>query len=131
MTNDPVADLMTNLRNAIERKKDTIEISSSKVLEAITKILEKEGYINNYEVEEKEGAFKKLILNLKYVNNESAIKHLERVSKPGLRVYVGYKDIPRIRNGLGMSIITTSKGIVSGKEARREKIGGEFMLKIW
>jgi len=130
MINDPIADMLTRIRNAIPRRKKTVLIPSNKILIGIAKILKSEKFIEDFEINNTENKHE-LILKLKYVNNESAISHLERVSKPGLRIYIGYRDIPRIKNGLGVAILTTSKGILTDKQARQNKIGGELIAKIW
>ncbi len=132
MTNDPIADMLTRMRNAIARSKRDVSMPSSKMLESIASIFEKEGFINNYEVSEIEGKpQKQLTINLKYVNGVSAISMLKRISKPGLRIYKSYKDIPRVRNGLGVAVISTSQGIMSGNDAQKDKIGGELLAEIW
>jgi len=109
-----------------------VAVPTTKMLEAICVILEKEGFIHGYKTEQAKGEPQgKLIVNLKYVNGESAITHTERVSKPGLRNYMGYREIPVVRRGIGMAVLSTSKGIMTGKQAKTEKIGGELLLKIW
>lgn len=132
MTNDPIADMLTRMRNAIARSKRNVSMPSSKMLESIAAILEKEGFVNSSEVKEIEGnPQKELTIELKYVNGVSAITSLKRISKPGLRIYLGYKDIPKVRNGLGIAVISTSKGVMAGNEARKDKIGGELLAEIW
>lgn len=132
MTNDPIADMLTRVRNAIARGKSNVVMPSSRMLESIAKILELEGFINSSDLVEVEGKPQKdLNVNLKYVNGVSAITQLIRISKPGLRTYVGYKDIPKIRSGLGITVLSTSRGIMSGDQAKKEKIGGELLAKVW
>jgi small subunit ribosomal protein S8 len=133
MTNDPISDMLARIKNAIDREKRSITLPSSRMLESIAKVLENEGFINSYEVDinDDNPSLRNLTITLKYVNNQSAIEHLERVSRPGLRKYVGYKDIPSIKNKIGLAIVSTSKGIMSGQNAIQDKIGGEFLAKIW
>ncbi|MBN1331305.1 30S ribosomal protein S8 [Candidatus Dojkabacteria bacterium] len=133
MVNDPIADFLTRIRNAIARKQKTLNVPSTKMLEAIAAILKEEGYILDYKVEEpkEKEVQKQLNLKLKYINGESAIKELIRISKPGVRIYSGYRDIGRIKYGLGISILTTPKGLLTGKKAKEEQVGGELLCKIW
>lgn len=126
MTNDTLADFLTRIRNASERKTREIVAPNSRMVKAVSEILKTENYIENFEVIDNE-----IKISLKYINKEPAITHLERVSKPGLRIYVGYGDIPRVLNGLGISILSTSKGIMTGTKAKLEKVGGELLCKIW
>lgn len=126
MTNDTLADFLTRIRNASERKTREIVAPNSRMVKAVSEILKTENYIENFEVIDNE-----IKISLKYVNKEPAITHLERISKPGLRIYIGYGDIPRVLNGLGISILSTSKGIMTGTKAKLEKIGGELLCKIW
>ncbi|MBD3280247.1 30S ribosomal protein S8 [Candidatus Dojkabacteria bacterium] len=131
MVNDPIADFITRLRNAIERKKESLSVPSSKILEAIASILKDEGFILDYNVEVGDGPQKELTLDLKYVNGKPTISKLTRVSKPGVRIYSGYKDLARVKHGLGISILTTPKGVMTGKKAREEQVGGELLCTIW
>lgn len=128
---DPIADMLTRIRNAgTARRSDTV-MPSSKMLVAIAKILEQEGYIAGWDVRE-DKPFNKLVIYLKYGSDRThAIRNLKRVSKPGLRVYAGKGEIPRVRNGLGIAIVSTSQGIVSGQEARRRGIGGEVLCTVY
>ena len=131
---DPIADYLTRLRNAIKAQHRVVEIPSSKLKKEITKILFDQGYILNYKFVEEENSPRGTIkIALKYdnVDNVSAIKCLTRVSRPGLRQYTGYKDMPRVLNGLGIAIISTSKGVMTNKEAKNQKIGGEVLCYVY
>ncbi len=129
---DPIADYLTRLRNAIQAKHRVVEIPASNLKKEITKILLDKGYILNYKFVE-EGPQGSIKIALKYdpVNKVNAIKKLLRVSKPGLRKYAGYKDIPRVLNGLGIAVLSTSKGVMTDKEARDLKIGGEVLCYVY
>ena len=123
---DPIADYLTRLRNAIQAKHRVVEIPASNLKKDITKILFEKGYILNYKFVE-DGPQGSIMIALKYdpVNKVNAIKKLKRVSSPGLRQYVGHKDMPRVLNGLGIAILSTSNGVMTDKEAREQKMGGE------
>lgn len=128
---DPIADLLTRIRNANQMRYNEVVVPSSKVKMEIIKILKNEGYIANYKVEKGE-VQDNTIITLKYgKNKERVISGLKRISKPGLRVYAKAEEIPTVLNGLGISIISTSKGIMTGKEARKENLGGEVLAYIW
>ncbi len=129
---DPIADYLTRLRNAIMAHHRVVEVPASNMKKAITKILFEKGYILNYKFME-DGPQGTIKVALKYdpVTKQSAIKNLKRVSTPGLRQYTGYKDMPRVINGLGIAIISTSKGVMTNKEAVAEKIGGEVLCYIY
>ena len=126
MYTDPIADYLTRVRNAQMARHKVVEIPASSIKKEITKILEDKGYILSHKFEDdgKQGIIK---IALKYVNNAPAIKKIERVSTPGLRKYVGASELPRVLNGLGIAILSTSKGVISDKEARNENIGGEVL----
>ena len=132
MITDPIADYLTRLRNAIMANHRVVEVPSSNIKRDITRILFEKGYITNYKVEEdnKQGMLK---IALKYhpESKKCAIKHIERVSRPGLRRYVGVDEMPRVLNGLGIAIISTSQGIMTDKEARVKKVGGEVLCYIY
>ena len=130
---DPIADYLTRLRNAIKAQHRVVEIPSSKLKKEITKILFDQGYILNYKFVEDGTPAGAIKIALKYdsVDHVSAIKCLTRVSRPGLRQYTGYKDIPRVLNGLGIAIISTSKGVMTNKQAKAEKIGGEVLCYVY
>ena len=131
MVNDIIADMLTRIRNAVAMKYKTVEVLSSKMTKEIATILTNEGYIDGFE-EKNEGASKTLTLNLKYgQRKENVITGLKRISKPGLRVYVKCDEVPKVLNGLGIAIISTSKGIMTDKEARKENLGGEVLAYIW
>jgi len=128
---DPIADMLTRIRNAIMAKHDSVLVPSSRIKLSIARILKEEGFINDYEV--LRGKPHRVIkLNLKYSDhNHSVISGLERVSKPGLRVYAQRKEIPRVYGGLGIAIVSTSKGVKTGHQAWRQGIGGELLCYIW
>ncbi len=129
---DPIADYLTRMRNAIKAQHRVVEVPASNLKKEITKILFEKGYILNYKIVE-EGVQGTIKIALKYdpVNKVNAIKKLERISTPGLRRYTGYKEMPRVLNGLGIAIISTSKGVMTDKEARELKIGGEVLCYIY
>jgi small subunit ribosomal protein S8 len=129
---DPIADYLTRVRNAIMAGHRVVEIPASNLKKEITKILLEKGYILNYKFVE-EGPQGSIKIALKYdpVNKVNAIKKLIRVSSPGLRKYVGYKDLPRVLNGLGVAVVSTSKGVMTDKEARELKVGGEVMCYVY
>ena len=127
---DPIADMLTRIRNAIMVRHDSVLIPASKMKMAIAKILKEEGFITDYTV--LKGSPQRMIkIVLKYIDGQPAVAGLERVSKPGLRVYAGRGEIPRVYGGLGITIISTSKGVMSGQEAWRQNLGGELLCCIW
>ena len=130
---DPIADYLTRLRNAIMSHHRVVEVPSSNMKKQINKILFEKGYILNYKFIEGETPGGTIKIALKYdpVDKVCAIKNLKRVSRPGLRQYTGYKDMPRVLNGLGIAILSTSKGLMTDKEARVQKIGGEVLCYIY
>ena len=131
---DPIADYLTRLRNAINAQHRVVEIPSSKLKKEITKILFNQGYILNYKfVESEDSPVSTIKIALKYdsVDKVHAIKCLTRVSRPGLRQYTGYKNMPRVLNGLGIAILSTSKGVMTNKEAKAQKIGGEVLCYVY
>ena len=131
MVNDIIADMLTRIRNAVAMRYKTVTVLSSKMTKEISRILESEGYIEGYEVV-KDGVKETLTLNLKYgARKEKVITGLKRISKPGLRVYVQAHEVPRVLNGLGIAIVSTSKGIMTDKEARKANLGGEVLAYIW
>ena len=128
---DPIADMLTRIRNANSAKHQTVDVPVSKMKTAIADILKEEGYIKGYEIVD-DGKQGMIRITLKYgANKEKVISGLERVSKPGLRVYAGADELPRVLKGLGIAIISTSKGIMTDKNARREHTGGEVLAYIW
>ena len=131
-TNDPIADMLTRIRNANTAKHDTVDVPASRMKLAIADILVKEGYIAKYDVLE-DGAFKTIRITLKYGadKNEKIITGLKRISKPGLRIYAGSQDIPRVLGGLGIAILSTNQGVITDKEARKLHVGGEVLAFVW
>ena len=128
---DPLADMLTRIRNATMVKYDSVEMPKSKIKVNVAKVLQEEGYIAGWEVTD-EGPQGTLIINLKYgPNGESVITGLKRVSKPGLRQYAGADAIPTVLNGLGVSIVSTSQGLMSDRAARRANTGGEVLCQVW
>jgi small subunit ribosomal protein S8 len=128
---DPVADMLTRIRNAINARHQKVDIPASRLKLEIARILKEEGYIANYKASEEEG-HKLLRVYLKYgSNNEAAISNVERVSRPGCRVYVGRTDIPRVLGGMGINILTTPKGVMTGRQARKQGLGGELLCQVW
>jgi len=130
MVNDSVGDFLARIKNALERKKKIILVPNSKILEKIGEILVTEGFIKEINAKEKDGR-SMLEVSLKYDKKDPVIQGIKRVSKPGVRVYSGYKDVPTVLSGQGIVILTTSKGIMTGKSAKLEKVGGELLCKIW
>ena len=129
---DPIADMLTRIRNANTAKHDTVDVPASKMKIAIANILLDEGYIEKYDLIE-EGAFQTIRITLKYAENKNIriISGLKRISKPGLRVYAGKEELPKVLGGLGIAIISTNKGVITDKQARKEKVGGEVLAYIW
>lgn len=128
---DPIADLLTRIRNALVARHDRVDVPASKIKVSIVRILKEEGYIKNFKVikDNKQGILR---VFLKYTDdNKPVIQGIRRVSKPSRRIYVGSGDVPPVLSGLGIGIITTSKGVLSDKEARRQNIGGEFVCSVW
>ena len=132
MVNDRIADMLTRIRNANQMKYDTVEVLGSNMIECIAKILKTEGYISDYKVNKSESG-DTITLNLKYGEGkkERVIVGLKRISKPGLRVYAKHDELPRVLNGLGIAIISTSNGLMTDKEAREKQLGGEVLAYIW
>ena len=129
---DPIADMLTRIRNANTAKHDTVDVPSSKMKLAIADILLKEGYIKKYDIIE-DGNFKTIRIELKYGKdkNEKIISGIKRISKPGLRIYVGKDELPKVLGGLGIAILSTNQGIITDKEARKLKVGGEVLAFVW
>ena len=129
---DPIADMLTRIRNANTAKHDTVDVPASKMKIAIADILVDEGYIAKYDLVE-DGSFKTLHITLKYGvdKNEKVTSGIKRISKPGLRVYANTEDIPRVLGGLGIAILSTNKGVVTDKEARKLGVGGEVLCFVW
>ena len=129
---DPIADMLTRIRNANTAKHDTVDVPMSKMKLAIANILVDEGYIAKYDIVE-EGIFKTIHITLKYGvdKNEKVITDLKRISKPGLRVYASNDKLPRVLGGLGIAILSTNKGVITDKEARKQNVGGEVLAFVW
>ncbi len=131
-TSDPIADMLTRIRNANTAKHDTVDVPASKMKIAIANILLDEGYIRRYDLVD-EGNFQNIRIELKYGadKNEKIITGLKRISKPGLRVYAGKEDLPKVLGGLGVAIISTNQGVITDKEARKLQVGGEVLAFVW
>ena len=132
VTSDPIADMLTRIRNANTAKHDTVDVPSSKMKIAIADILVNEGFIEKYEIVE-DGNFKTIRITLKYGadKNEKVITGIKRISKPGLRVYAGKDELPVVLGGLGIAILSTNQGIITDKEARKLQVGGEVLAFVW
>ena len=133
ITSDPIADMLTRIRNALMAKHSSVAIPSSRIKVAIAKILSDEGYISGYRMENNPRAT--LVINLKYVGEaklqRSVISTLKRVSKPGRRIYTSVKEIPWVRSGMGIAVLSTPKGVITGQQARRLNVGGEILCYVW
>jgi len=127
---DPLGDMLTRIRNGQQARKDSVVSPASKLRARVLEVLAREGYIRGY-TEEALGAAKGLRIELKYFEGQPAIRHVARVSKPGRRVYSGAKELPRVRNGLGITIISTPKGVLSDAEARDQNVGGEILAEVF
>ena len=127
---DTIADMLTRIRNANQMRYEEVRVPSSNIKNEIARILKEEGYINDFKIEDND-VQGTIVLTLKYKNKERVITGLRRISKPGLRVYCKNNEIPKVLNGLGIAIISTSKGIMTDKQARKENIGGEVLAYIW
>ncbi len=129
---DPIADMLTRIRNANTAKHDTVDVPVSKMKLAIANILVDEGYIEKYDLVDQD-AFQTIRITLKYAENKNVriISGLKRISKPGLRVYAGKDELPRVLGGLGIAIISTNKGVITDKQARKEQVGGEVLAYVW
>ena len=129
-TTDPLSDLLTRIRNGQQAKKDSVLTPASKLRARVLDVLQREGYIRGYQ-EEALGQHKGLRIELKYFEGQPAIQHLKRVSTPGRRVYSGATDLPRVRNGLGITIVSTPRGVLSDAEARDQNVGGEVLAEVF
>ena len=127
---DPIADMLTRIRNAITAKKETVEIPASNMKKAIADILLSEGYVKDVKIVE-DGYNGKIAITLKYSDKKSVITGLKRISKPGLRTYSGVEDMPKVLNGLGTVILSTNRGILTGKQAKTAGVGGEVLCYVW
>jgi small subunit ribosomal protein S8 len=131
MITDPIADMLTRVRNAIKSRHSKVDVPASKLKLEIARILKDEGYILNFKLAE-EGSRKTIKIYLKYTpSNESVISKLERISRPGCRIYVGSQEVPKVLGGLGINILTTPKGVMTGSAARRAKVGGEVLCTVY
>jgi len=131
MVSDPIADMLTRVRNALSARHPKVDVPASKLKMEMARILKEEGYILNFKLTE-EGARKFIRIYLKYTpGNEPVISHIERVSRPGCRVYVGSQEIQRVLGGLGINILTTPRGVMTGNAARKEGVGGEVLCQVW
>ena len=131
MLSDPIADMLTRVRNAIRARHPKADVPASRLKIEIARILKEEGYIATYKVVE-EGAKKTIRIYLKYSNDNSpVISTIERVSRPGCRVYVGQTEIPRVLGGMGINILTTPRGVMTGRDAHKEHVGGEILCRVW
>ena len=130
-TNDPIADMLTRIRNALLAHHESVVIPSSNIKKSIAEILLDEGFINGLKVEENDGKAN-IIIDLKYSDNRhSVISGLKRISKPGLRIYAGVEDLPKVLNGLGIAIVSTNKGLMTDEQARQARLGGEIIAYVW
>ena len=130
VTTDPIADMLTRIRNANQQKHETVSIPYSNLKNDLANILKNEGFVTDFVVNE-EGNHKNIVITLKYKGNERVITGLKRVSKPGLRQYSKVNEIPKVLNGLGIVVLSTSQGLMTDKEARAKNIGGEVLAYIW
>ncbi len=131
MMTDPLGDMLTRIRNGLQARKEVISAPASKQRERVLDVLRREGYILGYERVELDRNKAELKIRLKYHEGEPVIRSIERVSRPGRRIYSGVKDLPRVANGLGISIVSTPKGVLSDAEARKENVGGEVICKVF
>ncbi|MCP1224424.1 30S ribosomal protein S8 [Sebaldella sp. S0638] len=127
---DPIADMLTRIRNANSAKHESVKIPYSNMKLGIANILKNEGYIKDFEIKE-DGSKKDVVVALKYVDGENVIKGLKRISKPGRRVYSGVEDLPKVLGGLGIAIVSTPKGVITDKECRKHSVGGEVLCYVW
>jgi len=127
---DPIADMLTRIRNGQKVALETVSMPSSKLKEAVAKVLKDEGYITGYQVQDMPGNKRELSIELKYFENEPVIEKLQKVSRPGLRIYRGSDDLPRVMGGLGIAIVSTSEGVMSDRSARSKGVGGEVLCIV-
>jgi len=128
---DPIADMLTRIRNAYMVSHKSLVLPYSKFKKELAKVLKDEGYISSFEEFEDENKHKNLRIKLRYVNNKKVVSGLKRISKPGLRVYVNHKDLPRVLGGLGVAVISTSTGVMTDRQARYKGVGGEVICYVW
>lgn len=127
---DPIGDMLTRIRNASAIEQESVEMPASKLKEAVLNILKKEKYVADYKTKSKQG-FSTIKVDLVYKDGQSVIQHIERVSKPGLRIYTPSSRIPRVLSGFGLVILSTPQGVMSGRDARKKGVGGEIICKVW
>ena len=128
---DPIADMLTRIRNANTAMHDDVSMPSSKIKEALAQVLHREGYIQGFRINENGGPTKTLTIDMKYVDRKRVINGVRRVSTPGLRVYAKADEIPRVLGGLGVAVVSTSKGLMTDRDARKERVGGEVVCYVW
>ena len=129
---DPIADMLTRIRNAVQVRHESLEIPASRMKSSLLKLMVEEGFISSFAASDDESASKKLNVQLRYYEDKTpVIQGLKRVSKPGLRVYVGKNEVPRYFGGLGVAFMSTSKGVMTGQQARRQGVGGELLFYVW
>ena len=128
---DPLGDMLTRIRNGQQARKDSVLTPASKLRSHVLDVLQREGFIRGYSAADTGQAMREIRIDLKYFEGQPAIQHLQRVSKPGRRVYSGAKDLPRVRNGLGITIVSTPKGVLSDAEAREQNVGGEVLCQVF
>jgi small subunit ribosomal protein S8 len=128
---DPIADMLTRIRNANTAMHDDVSMPSSKIKEALAQVLHREGYILGFHINENGGPTKTLTIDMKYVDRKRVINGVKRVSTPGLRVYTKAGEIPRVLGGLGVAVVSTSKGLMTDRDARKERVGGEVVCYVW
>ena len=128
---DPIADMLTRIRNGLGAGHETVTVPASKVKLEIARVLKEEGYITNYSVEGETAKEKVITITLKYANNAKVITGIKKISKPGLRVYAKGDNVPRVLNGLGIAIISTSHGLMTDRDARKQHVGGEVVAYVW
>ncbi len=131
MINDVVSDMLARIRNALNVDKDTVDLVYSKMSVGVLNVMKEEGYIDSFEIVDVREGIKNIVLNLKYYYGKPVIKKMVRISKPSRRVYYGISDLPLVYNGLGISILSTSMGIISDREARKKKVGGELICTLF
>ncbi len=132
LINDPIADLLTRIRNGAMARKDSVELPYSKAKENIAKILSEHGFVGGVEKVTKEGEFPSLRIGIKYTRGRfGVIQGIERISKPGRRVYFGATELPKVKNGLGIAIVSTSRGVMTDVDARAQNVGGELLCRVW
>lgn len=129
---DPVADLLTRIRNAVSARKEKVDVPHSRLKEAVVDVMLREGYLSEKQVVEVDAARKVMRIRLRYgADGEKVLSHIQRVSSPGCRVYAGAEDLPKVQGGMGISVVSTSQGLLSDREARAKKVGGEVLATIW